>query len=58
MVGNPQHAPVHLVLETLPETATSLLISGYSIKKLIPGIIHKADDHGAKRLSASLMTSS
>ena len=58
VIGNPQNAPIHLLLETPSQSTTSILIVGDGIEKLVQSLIDKANRDGTKRFSAARLTSS
>jgi hypothetical protein len=58
MIGDPENASVHLVLESPSQAATNILVVGDRIEKLALRLIYKADRHGTSRFSAARITSS
>jgi len=54
---NPKDAAIRFSLKSFAKAASCLFVIQNRIKKLVLGLGHKADIHGAKRFSASSITS-
>ena len=57
MIGDPQDATIHLILEAPAQSASCVLVVGNGIEELLPCGANESDVHGIKRLSASRITS-
>jgi len=57
VICNPKNAAICFFLKSLAKAASCLFVIGNSIEKLILGLGDKDDIHGARRFSASSMTS-
>ena len=58
MIRNPQDAPIHLVLEPPPHTGAGYFVVVNRIEELALRLLDETDGHGARRLSATRITSS
>lgn len=55
MIGDPQDASLHVILEAPSEAGVALLIAEDGIKKFALGFVNKPDSHGASPLFGSTM---
>ena len=57
VIGNPKNTAICFFLKSFAKAASRLFVICNRIEKLIPGLGDKNDIHGARRFSASSITS-
>ena len=57
MIGDPQDATIHLILEASAQSGSRVLVVRNGIEELFPCGANESDVHGIKRLSAARITS-
>ncbi len=58
VIGDPQDASVHLILESPSKSGTGFLVGGNRLEKLTLRLLDETDRHGINRASAARITSS